>query len=68
MLSARIKFFSREYIYDVANENIYLRGLQNFSMEGHIADILKTGGPKLTQIRQKVTVSNVRDRVVLLEK
>ena len=26
------------------------QGLQTFSMEGHIADILKIGGPKLTQI------------------
>ena len=33
-------------------------------MEGHIADILKTRGPKLTQIKLEVTVNNAGDRVV----
>ena len=28
-------------------------------MEGHIADILKTRGPKLTQIKLEVTVNRV---------
>ena len=37
-------------------------------MEGHIADILKTCGPKLTQIKLEVTVNNVGDRVMLPEK
>ena len=37
-------------------------------MENHIADILKTHGPKLTQIKLGVTVNNVEDRVMLPEK
>ena len=37
-------------------------------MEGHIADIFKTRGPKLTQIKLGVTVNNVGDRVMLPEK
>ena len=35
---------------------------------GHIADILKTRRPKLTQIKLEVTVNNVGDRVMLPEK
>ena len=37
-------------------------------MEGHIADVLKTRGPKLTQIELEVTVNNVGDCVMLPEK
>ena len=37
-------------------------------MEGHIADILKTRGPKLTQIKLEVIVNNVGDCVMLPEK
>ena len=40
----------------------------NFSLEGNTADILKTCGLKLTQINLEVTVNNVEDRVMLLEK
>ena len=36
-------------------------------MEGHVADILKTRGPKLTQIKLEVTLNNVADRVILPE-
>ena len=44
------------------------QGLQTFSREGHIADILKTRGPKLTQIKFEVTVHSVGDRVMLPKK
>ena len=44
------------------------RGLGTSSMEGHIADILKIRGPKLTQIKLKVTVNKVGDRVISPEK
>ena len=37
-------------------------------MEGHIADMLKTCGPKLTQINLEVTINDVGDRVMLPEK
>ena len=37
-------------------------------MEGHIADILKTLGPKLAQIKWEVTVNNVGNRVMLSKK
>ena len=44
------------------------QGSPNFSIEGHIANILKTCGPKLTRINLEVTVSNVGDRAMLPEK
>ena len=44
-------------------ENI--KDVQTLSMEGHIASIFKICGPKLTQSRYKVTVSNVGDGVIL---
>ena len=36
-------------------------------MGGHIAENLKTRGPKLTQSRRKLTVNNVGDRILLPE-
>ena len=33
---------------------LFSRDLQTFSMEGHIVDILKARGPKLTQINLEV--------------
>ena len=37
-------------------------------MEGHIADLLKTLGPNLTQSREKVTASNAGGRVIFPKK
>ena len=47
---------------------LHSRGLQTFSMEDHIADILKTRGPKLTQIKFEVAINNVGHRVMLPKK
>ena len=37
--------------FDVLDQVVNIRGLQTFSMKGHIADISKTLGPKLIQSR-----------------
>ena len=47
--------------------SIYTRVPQTFSTEGHIPDIFETRGPKLTQSRWEVTVSNIGERAMLLE-
>ena len=46
-----------------SSEKKHVHCLVDKALEGHIADILKTRGPELTQSRWEPTISNVGKRV-----